>query len=209
VPFIECEYVNKIKQVLEKGAWEEYTGDYNNQSPPYAIRLAFRAFLTALISDDESYIRTWTNNLNKEIAKLFTVNQLHFNLSAKTIQPLFKCANEDTFYFERGLNLIKSLKQECLLKSSFVTDEKRTKINEIRNKLEKTETYLSQFNKEEPKGQISFSNYLDTRGNKYPDLSKKLLTKDNYGQNVIIREVLMKTEKQELAEAFGGPQLSF
>jgi hypothetical protein len=205
-PFIECEYVDKIKQVLEKGAWEQYT---KNLVPPYAIRLAFMAFLTSLISNDESYKKLWTNKLNSELAKLFNVDQLRFNISKESIRPLFKCTNEYNFGFEDILSLIKFMQQQCLLKISLVKDEKKSKFDEVKNKLNRIQIYFQQFTGEEQRGQISLSKYLQIRRDKYPNLEEKISAKDKDGQSVIASKTLINTERQELIEILGEPQLTF
>jgi hypothetical protein len=54
---IECEYIAKIEEVLQKGAWEELV----KSRPPGSeiIELAFKALLTSLISGNVAYRQAW------------------------------------------------------------------------------------------------------------------------------------------------------
>jgi len=213
LPFVNCEYVDKIKWILQKGAWEKFI---EGKVLSYVIETAFKAFLTSLISNDDSYQSIWVRKLNNTLSKIFTVDNLnvelpniHFEDETRSwteivIRPIFR-AKDQAFHFATCSELIQFMQQECQLKISLMKEEQATTLADVRRKLDRMQKYFGQF----PKGQITLSKYLATRKERYPTLDKDMYSKDKDGHPVIIDRVLVNIERQELKEIFDGSQLSF
>ena len=212
-PFINCEYVDKVNWIMFKGAWEKYI---ERLRPDYAVRNAFKAFLTSLISNVNSYKSIWARNLDDSLSKIFNVDNLNVDIvtipleeasgsrTEKGVSPIFRFA--DAAY---GINtcseLIQFMQQECQKKISLMKEEQTTTLVQVKNKLARIQGYFDQF----PQGKITLSKYLEKRRKRYPNLEKEMYSEDVQGKMKIVTRVLENTEKQELEEIFGGSKISF
>lgn len=115
VPFISCEYVDKIKWILQKGAWEGYI---EGLTPGYAVRTAFKAFLTSLISNDNSYQSIWARILDNSLSKIFNIDNLDVRtpgihlVHTAQIRLIFRSAQDQTFNFAKCSELVRFMQQE-------------------------------------------------------------------------------------------------
>jgi len=213
VPFINCEYVDKIEWIMQKGAWENYI---HRLSPDYQVRTAFKAFLTSLISNDISYKSIWVRLLDNSLSKIIDVNKLNVDITSirieeasrsrteRGVSPTFKFADA-TFDFNMCSKLIQFMQQECQRKISLMKEEQKSTLAAVKNKLDRIQGYFDQF----PQGKITLSKYLEKRSKRYPNLETKMYAKDKHGNLKIIPTIFADTEKQELEEIFGGSKISF
>jgi len=206
--FIDCEYVDKVKWLLQKDAWKAYTEGFMREHG-YAVKTAFNAFLTSLISNDDSYRKIWANNLDNSLSKLININQLRYEpahiLNEKAIRFTFQLADGSQFSFKRCSELIQFMRQQCLSKMSLMKEERTANLAEVKRKIDRIQDYFDQFTE----SKIALSKYLENRRGKYTNLEKNMYELDKSGRSVIIERVLMDTERQELEKILGGSQISF
>ena len=196
-PLINCEYIDKIEQVLPKADW----AGYETRDLRHAAKTAFKAFLTSLVSNNSSYKEIWVGKLDDSFSKIIDATQLNFSLVAREneriIQPSFEFAGRSHFRFEDCSKLLRSMLDDCRFKMSLMKEEQTSNLAEVEKMLEKILTYFDRFTE----GQITLTEYIKIRKEKYPKLIAQVRQDTP--------KILSKIEEQELREILGGVQLKF
>ena len=152
-PLVLCEYVDKIEQVLEKGAWKSFR---NNSFGYDVIEIAFEAFLTSLRYGDHSYKEKWCCMFIDAFNKLFDVANLQMRLQIVAREEPFD-VNQIIVDNRRNeynpaylLDRLESMLSSCRRKSLLGKENSREMFAKIESELKETISYFNPFVKDIP-----------------------------------------------------------
>lgn len=209
-PFINCEYLDKIQQLHEKGAWKHYI-ELPTSTGVRVARTAFKVFLTSLTSNNDSHKKRWFFELIHSFFDLFddtrlTVRcrQTQFGLE---IEPLFTLPDQSYLTFKRCFELIQSMLDECNSKAVLMKDEQTSDLNRVEEALRDLLVYFNWFGE----GKIALRQYQKMRKEGHPKLVNQV--KEEMGKQSPLTEkiggILDQIERQELKKIVNKTKFVF
>lgn len=207
-PFVECEYMEKVDEILSKIDWNEY----QNKSWQRAIEIAFKSLLNCIVSENATEIKKWFERVkNARASRIFSIERLRSQMMREPAELRLGFSLDENSYvaFHQAMQTIQPLVDSCNLKVSLLgkTEEKASKVSLLLKNVASFYKYLAPWEK----GGVSFGDYAKLRESKYPELigkfrqeSEKYLEVCSGEQRAKTADVASEVEQKELRQTFGG-----
>ena len=202
--FIECEHMQKVKEILNKISWSELI---KNKGWNVALETSFKALLTTLATKNLNDAKKWLERTT-EFFQTLNVEKLSFDpmRDPPEIRMLFRYNESSGISSEQLLKTIEKLLEASNRKTILMKGIEIKEIKEIHERIESLHSYLSQF----PQN-LRIWDYLALRRKNYsPEITnlkieygKFIKTYSKEQMNTII-SMLKEIEKKELVKIYGG-----
>lgn len=212
--FINCEYLDKVDHLHRRGAWQDFA-THPGSVPKQVAEAAFKIFLMSLVSNNDHYKSIWFAELTRLFSQLFNKTQLDLTVHLRSepgpiiqpiIYPKFRLRDANHLTFQDCCEICDSFLSECNSMISLMKTEHTNNLVKVKKAIEKTVcAYFSQFRN----GWITVSKFLESRRQKYPELSTKaegesaLLAgspRASSSSLETLEDILSQIETQELTE---------
>jgi hypothetical protein len=190
-PLVRCEYIDKLKEVLKRGSWEEYK---RNNSWEDVWETTFKALLTSIVSNDSYLMDFFVPQFHDPLISANLNFTFAGSVDALMVFPglVFKGNYID---FKHWSSLLVSMLNECRLKRSLMKEGQADDLGKLEKALTGISAYFAQFAQEE----IPFSEYVKIRQEMYPELVEHAIEANRQKQsNEVIAGFLKQIEEQKL-----------
>jgi len=205
--FVECEYMEKVNEILSRVDWNEYQKKNWHQS----LEVSFNSLLNCLSSQNNVEANEWLKKLNNGFST-FGVEKLKLEVmrSPKEISLGFSLSETSHIGASQVIEKVQRLFETCEFKVSLLDKTRSKKIKMVQKKIERFYHYLLPWKTRD----ISVADYIQLRAPKYPQLIdnfkkkyKKYHTKYSEEQHTKTIMILKEIESKELTEIYGGSRL--
>jgi len=205
-PFVECEHMEKVNEIVLHVDWNEY----RNNNWQNSVEVSFGSFLNSLSSPTGFESDKWLKNLNDSLS-VFSTDNLRFGVmvSPEEIRLAFGLTEISEISAKQAIETIERLFEACKLKTSLLDKDKIKKINLVKNKIEHLHNYLLPWKTRH----IIVRDYIQLRKTKYPELVEEFTKgyvecqmKFSADQHIRITAIVKEIESNEFGEICGGPR---
>jgi hypothetical protein len=205
--FVECEYMEKVNEIVSKIDWNEYLKD----SWGLALPISFKSLLNCYFAGNNIEANEWLHRFSACISILGREN-LKFNVmrGPRQIELKFRFTKSDDMPPSYFIERVKELIEICEFKASLLNDFRAEKLESIVQKIKRLYDYLNLWKT----GAISCDEYVKLREQKYPELIDKFKQQNEKYQaeysgekHAQITAILKEIEGKELMEIYGGSGL--
>jgi hypothetical protein len=203
-PFVECEHMEKVNDILSKIDWSQY----QKMSWASALEISFKSLLSCLSSQNNVEADRWLQKFSN-CFDTFSVEKLRFEVMRGPQEIRLGFSLTETSYIDapRAIENIQLLLDLCRQKASLIDNIKRKEIELIQEKIERFHNYLLLWKM----GAISCDDYIKLRAQKYSQLvdnfkleNEKYQVNYSQEQHTKIASILKQIESKELKEIYGG-----